>query len=476
LYQPLTVDGSLHMGIRKEIKTLLSKADDCHITGLFRSCTLPGFTKKINKMHNSMVQTYFDKKAKAYKYLLRDQFYHPSPDEMAFFKKAIIGGISDVQYPGKHTYQISCLDVVSLYVWAMIFNEYPDGAPTQTSEYVAGKLGIYECSNIRMPYIESDTGNTIGDVPGQQDDRLDWHASFIPQKTLSSVDIERIIANGGSMDIGSGYYWIKTWKPFEMLKMVTREKMRQDVLKNSNDPSYNVCMRETCKLSGNSLFGKMLETVIVHKYSDITHGDIKENSDILFANGRIIEKTLAERTNAPVQTGVFILAYSRNLMLNLFDHVGRRNVIATETDSMYIASVHLPKMEQFINKHLGSLDSEFGSKHCTEAYFLGKKCYGLTQFVDEHGNVDQKMKLRFKGVPSSSLNKSVYDELYSRGHVSIQGITMFKRELFNERSSVWVGKCQKDLQAQMEYREYKEPIQIDESKAFDSFELSVLLQ
>jgi hypothetical protein len=336
-----------------------------------------------------------------------------------------------------------------------------------------------------MPYIESPgLPNTIADIPGSNEGVLDWHCSFVTEKTITNIDIERIRRLGGSLEVLDGYYWEETYNPFRRtIGLVTMEKLMQDVYKKKGDPKYNVAIRQSSKLSGTSVYGKMLEMIEVFKYEDVTDDKIPQTDyQYIISNDRIISKNSADRKNAPIQMGIFILAYSRDHMMNLFDHVGRRNVIATETDSMYIPQSLMPRMQSFIGKTVGALDSEFGDTACTEAYFLSKKSYGLNKFVfldngatayDANGDAVREdtgtlhTKLRSKGIPALNVTPEIYSEMYQKcinakadeePSIKIEGITIFRRELFGEGTSVSVGTASKVLKIKKNLKEYKETI------------------
>ena len=136
-------------------------------------------------------------------------------------------------------------------------------------------------------------------------------------------------------------------------------------------------------------------------------------------NGRVYIKTEAalRTTYAPIQFGVFILAHSRELMQDYFEIIGKDNVIASETDSIYsrksalhnlLVSTH-PLYR--IGKELGNMDLE--ENNIIDSYFLGKKCYALKiQGKDKDGKVTVKTKFRLKGVPSNFLRWEAYERLH----------------------------------------------------------------
>ncbi len=156
---------------------------------------------------------------------------------------------------------------------------------------------------------------------------------------------------------------------------------------------------------------------------------------------KFIVRTMSTTVNkSPIYLGVFVLAYSRDLMMNYFDIIGRDNVIATETDSMYFHSSHLPKIADKIGKEIGYLDiDDFGN--IKRAYFLAKKAYALHN--PDNPDPKKRYKYRLKGVPSKCLSWIKYEEWWDTGSTSFT-VNHFKRDLFND-SSIRIGDMIKQL-------------------------------
>ncbi len=384
------------------------------------------------------------------------KFWHLSLDEEPFcppydsdlFKlcdKAIIGGISLVNQPGKHE-MLACVDVVSLYVWAMINNEFPDGVPSNTDEYVEGKLGIYECSFVECADL------SFCDIPVLRNGILDWKQRTSTDRCLSSIDIDRIRSNGGTVVISKGVYWRHNTNMFKnYLEPITKGKKLQDVYKEADDKRYNPALREVIKLLGNALFGKMMERKkkytlhIVESLYDIEDADFSK-CFIYKWRDRYLVKTLSTSENkSPIYLGVFVLAYSRNLMMHYYDLIGRENVIATETDSIYFPRHLMSKFQHVTGKDLGLLDIEY--PRIPKSYFISRKAYalylgGLKKCVCEPQcptkTCHKTYKFRLKGIPRGCLTWDKYKEWFLNKEVEFN-ITFFKRDLFHT-SSIYVGK------------------------------------
>jgi hypothetical protein len=354
---------------------------------------------------------------------------------------AVIGGISHVQHYGYHSEPLVCLDVVSLYVWAMMQNVYPVGEPLHTEVYVRGKLGVYMCSYVKCK------DDPITDIPVLHDGVLDWTKTECENRSLSSIDIERIWRRGGTVEIIDGIYWEESENCFkDFLEVFTAEKKRQDTLVGTDE--YNESLRNVTKLIGNALYGKMLERSAKTSLSIVDHPNDLFGMDFDFtqcwiyrSNGKYIVRTPSTAENkSPFHLGVFVLAYSRDLMMSFFDKVGRENVIATETDSLYIKQEHAYRLQDVIGKEVGMLSIDI--ENIVESYFLSKKGYALRYMV---GN-QLKEKFRLKGVHKEALKWEKYEEWYQTGSVTFNDIQVFVRHLFDlNNTQIHIGKLDKTV-------------------------------
>ena len=396
--------------------------------------------------------------------------YQPEGDEAKFLEKLTCGGISSVSKPGIH-YNFTCVDIVSMYVAEMINRQYPVGKPIQTEVYIFGKLGGYRCTEIHQ------ATDHIMDFPLQTKKGLDWHAKYIPEAFLTSVDIERMLSHGSTMNIHEGYYWEEqtTTSPFQdYLSVFTNEKTRQDTLEGTGD--YNETLRTVCKLMGNSLYGRQLMKIQTDEYRPITSladdAFDNEKSTIISSNGMFISKTKAEeKTYGCLQYGVFILAYSRDTLQKYMDICGRETIIATETDSFYLSHKGYEKLlkSNVIGKKLGQLKLEFNN--CKLGYFTGKKQYYLQnpddELLEEKDITNPKTqkvgdpahKMRCKGVSAYLLKRELYESLIENKTYTVHDMIQFKRQLLTSSyTGVQVGKTSKTLKTTLEYKTYQHKI------------------
>jgi hypothetical protein len=288
--------------------------------------------------------------------------------------------------------------------------------------------------------------------------------------------------SGQSLEIVKGLIWRESYNPFvAVLSDITNMKKQQDIYKTERPDLYNCSLRECCKLLGNSLYGKTMERCALSKWHEFaTLADYlamtpieqdKLVQPVHYCNNSLYVKTPEQRQKeAPLQFGVFVLAHTRDLMQRYFDIIGRENIIATETDSIYCSQKSLQPLLVSqdplfcIGTDLGQMVIEMDN--ITEAFFLGKKCYSVR--IGKN-----KYKHRLKGVPGKFLNWSAYRRLFLQWEVTFpyvcdspdgesstepQGddaMVQFQRNLFSAASSgVKLKKLWKTVVAQQDYKIY----------------------
>jgi hypothetical protein len=366
------------------------------IKKIIQAPTAPGIVKRLNKLVNA-------------EHIAKNEIWAPDDEAMAFFQAAIIGGISHVQHAGLHAFLLALIDIVSQYPTCMIshpnqdafeFNfqpSFPKGRPKKTDTWVRGKLGIYRIVDVSCP-----TNIHIGCVPGRKADRrLDWAAMSFEESHVTSIDLENMDAKNYSFSVVEGYYWEESFNPFERIIIPFRdEKIRQDGLKKTSPAEYNEAIRTGAKLLMNSFYGALLDRGQNSSYVDITHQEEEVDpkaGTIMVCNDRVLFKTpVKPRRNNPIQMGIFILGFSRKLHQGHMDLVGRENVIATETDSLYIPRSCLEKLRESthpvlrIGKQFGNMVIEYEEIH--RFMTLGKKVYsGLIKPEPEEFAVDAEL-------------------------------------------------------------------------------------
>lgn len=390
---------------------------------------------KINKNGKKMIRSSLP--------TLNDEHYE-------FIKKCKTGGVSHVQYTGYHESDVALIDVVSLYVSAMLLYDFPSGQPMEVDRWVKGRIGYYEVENIIYK-----PEHRIALIPRKVEGKsLDWDVSknkIVKSGYCSSILLEQMEKEGIKFTVKRGLIFPEFFKPYnELLNVFWNEKKRQDSLKDTKN--YNKALRSACKLCGNSLYGKQMQEHVVDEWVDVGKTGITDKQfnafkDSKFCNGKVMVKCGKKITKAPIHLGVAILDYSKIIMREYYNMIGHENIIASETDSIYcpidkLKPLYESKDDRFcVGKELCNMDVEFGDNIVARnSYFLGKKVYYLQEFYDLEKKEKSKVeghddKMRFKGVPSKNLSPSVYKELYTKNECLIEGITNFRKSLFDERET-----------------------------------------
>ena len=241
--------------------------------------------------------------------------------------------------------KIACIDAFSLYPSAMhnSDNKFPIGHPLFTKTHVQNKCGIYRCNIISQPKV-----TVIPNRDLQNDGILDWgHSKPLYNVTITSVDLELILNNGGNVEIQCGIYWDEQSADVfrQYLQPFVAEKQIQDTLKNDKNASYNASLRNMCKLFMNSLSGKVIQRNfsnscdVINSYESYTKSleSLESDSVEILSQGVLsfisgIRKVKFNPKNAkPSHLGVFIYSYARKLMYN---SVWRDyDVLYSDTDS-----------------------------------------------------------------------------------------------------------------------------------------------
>lgn len=439
-----------------------------------RACTLPGLAMKMFKaIHSKEVSTgKIDETTNKEKRFRIKTYWTPAPDDKQVAKliqDAKLGGISHVAKPGLHIGEISLVDVKSLYPSVMLGNDYPEGEPiilTGDKECrdfinIPETMAIIRCTRATM------TSECIADYPARTENGLDWSAKSLTGAALTCLDIRRILRKGGTVEMEWGVGWTKKWNPFiKVIKQATEIKIEQDSFKASNDPQFNPALREAAKLTGNALFGKMLEAaqnkawIEFTNFTDYSEYDPEGKYDVCQSNGHFYIKVPEEqKVLPPIQFGVFILAHSREVMQRYFDIVGRQNVIASETDSIHCHSKHLLSLKQSndpmyrIGEKYGNMVVEYDGS-IKKAMFLAKKCYAYLEMKE--GYKDEDKKRRCKGVASSCLTDDFYWTLFNQKEVKVDNMRVFRRNLFSDvHTGITIEYISKVIKAPNGGAEYK---------------------
>jgi hypothetical protein len=428
-------------------------------------------------------------------------------DLISMLNKSVIGGISHVQYPGKHVGDIVLIDVVSLYVSSMLQFKFPYHTKEEFRAYEAYDVlpenwhgwidGIFYSKELlkyhgvwNVKNVVTGVDLKISTVPGTDSGgRRDWSATCIKDCVLLNLDLLNILNHNGSFEIVRGYIWTGCWEPFiPIMKPIVKVKMVEDKKKDNGNP-YNTSLRNTAKLCGNTLFGKLTQRQEYHKFLRFASLDIIPNellhsvdpNSIIQCNDAWYVKVLDDNSKSSfLYFGTFILGFARVMMQQWFDLVGRENIIASETDSAYISLAALGNLQNKelcdqrmncdyltpfvtsensdvatnnvrdifkIGKTPGNMNVEIGGKESiSRCFFLRKKCYLIEQVRErESGFTKEFIKMRAKGIPGRNLTPDVYHKLYCKNKVRlgeklahpvkviVHDINMMERSLYRNK-------------------------------------------
>jgi len=334
-------------------------------------------------------------------------------------------------------------DVVSLYPYIMGKDfEYPYGEAEKG--FKLDEEGNLDLSYLSLIHCKSafSACKHISDYPTFKDGKNDWKKFDMVDVYLTNIDIKRILKNGGSVVLGDpekSCYWTRTHKPFKTYieTMFEFKKAEDDKPKSER----NHAMRGCSKNGMNSLFGyqcrsKKSSRIFYSKNMNEFDAENVSYIGIDFETKEFMFSSTEDVMNCPVWYGVFILSHSRNYMQNVFDMVGRENILVSETDSIFIKKEFAHCIEKLMGENLGQLKPEW--EHSKGMMVGGCKCYSVLEPVDaegksvlEDGDID---KNAFKSLSKDVVrnNRSIYSQLILNGF-AIGSSVNFIRHMFKRK-------------------------------------------
>lgn len=333
-----------------------------------------------------------------------------SYDDDLFIRSSLTAGRCQSFY-GKYDYKMpfAMVDVKSLYPTTMgSYGEndcpYPYGEYRRVAEEEKGLLGIYNVDIVhqrckwkdheRVKKCFADIKEKYGyDLYKQyapnviakreEDKPLNWDYKFdLPNTVLTSVDIDTIrwaTEDEGSVIVRDGIVWDESRYDLfiDYLDPLKKEKTRQDTLKGT--PEYNEPLREGTKLGSNSISGKIIERlhsdvssvfnqknyVKMERDTEIDEIEVVElGGSFALITGEKSKRAVFETNgtkNKPSYLGVFVYAYSRQLMYKKI--LGRYVSIYMDTDS---ALMPLMEYDRMCNNNLTTELIDTGEYGCLE--------------------------------------------------------------------------------------------------------------
>lgn len=377
-----------------------------------------------------------------------ESVYIPTLKEEACFRKAIYGGRC---YKVKHAfcssqYKDICqgqiafddisdyvvdMDVVSLYPTAMR-RDFPVGDSHALDEESLVRCNEYVTVHKKLPWIgiyeikfQCNRNLCHAILPRRTEDGLKWTLED-GEGTYSSVDINNALRFGYTIQIIGGYYWTRS--------MPILKEYIDHLFKKKSEAEKGTSIYELIKLFLNALYGKMIQRPIFNKHKwcsslDEFHKFISECvvheavfiEEKLYVGGYSrsildIEKDITK----PSQIGVFVLAYSREIMLNYFEKSNpyfisdnleealMNDIYYTDTDSM---QVHVRNKLPF-GKQMGCLDDDLKGGKIIQAFWIAPKLYCLEYVIIEDGKMKKCFHFRGKGVKTESLDAEMFQRLH----------------------------------------------------------------
>lgn len=313
------------------------------------------------------------------KYLRKNILTPSNKKQIQYEKKSYHGGL--VSCPNHGIYD-NCigLDVNSMYPYAMTTQEVPSSyIHTWTRKYIPGKLGIYyvefETNESEFLYIYNENGSLSKSGKGY----------------LTSIEIEDILENGGSIKVINGFVY---WRAEKLLKNYAYDlyDIKSTAVKNKNKS-----LEIISKLFLNSLYGKFGQSATAFSYQTMSLDEqrkrMKRGQKIKdYGNVVAVEEEIHSEYSF-IGIASFITARSR---LNLIKAIraNREKALYCDTDSLFIQGYPIGLS---IGPKLGEWKIEFEG---AELHLAGKKTYAILK----NGIVE---KIRMKGVP---LKRSFEDD------------------------------------------------------------------
>ena len=420
-----------------------------------------------------------------------DEFIQDNPQKYNFIEQFKRGGISFVQYKGKHDKNISVIDIVSQYPCAFMKMKIPIGyshfIPAQnyiTVDEFNKKYydyhGFYVVKNLKFAEDGLFRPIAMSFKKKSLDWQVNWSENSEYELPIDSEMLKWLIENDGlyQFDLVKGLVSTKylTGDAFFKKYVVPlfTEKRRQDTLKGTAE--YNDALRDVCKLMLNSMSGKLVENLA--KYFSLTYVPKADKPDGAYRkiNDVVFEKVFDQgQINPLLVMGCMVYSYSKR---NLFTYIHKlpnksKDVIGCETDSIFVYEENARYLRKqctqtsedwdtveypcYYGKELGCMDTDLTTNG--PSYILEKKIYYMPYQKDGK----QLHKYRCKGMPPKTIDKSgteiclltpeFYKELYETRCVERAFRSVYK--VSEGRVGVGSLLTKRKLKASVEYKNYQ---------------------
>jgi len=365
-------------------------------------------------------------------------------EEWVHTKKAVVGGISLANLRGLHLEEIVALDFRSQYPAALMKGLFTLGPferlchtdGVHRSYVKRGKRYYDHASGQRLkhrrdvryfegrrcffgPGIYCVTGSFVAIDPEDQywfrshpirgQGNLNWKGEDFSEDVqhIGWIDLNRLLELGelqqftiwnDSLVAGPECEQVsgaELFAPYLELMMAGKDKAERE---------GNTGLRTLYKMLSNGLSGKL--------QMGIHHQDVKPepNAEI----GYCSSVACVSYMKSPVRAAVEFLGLVRNELFEPFDTVGRRNIVAAETDSMYLKASLVSKLDRFIGDRVGDLVMEL--EKTTWGIVIAPKTY----FWKGSFGGKKVLKMAAKGLPRNRMNESLYNDMYLGHKITVQ--------------------------------------------------------
>jgi len=422
------------------------------------------------------------------------KLYYPTSEQEDIFRQAIYGGrtYNTARKYESDFYQriidgenitydqiddwMDVFDVVSLYASAMLFNDYPHGLCTNSTEeelseisslvenhkYEELPMGIFKVKykpnkKLIIPALPRKTFRRKSDGTIQSQGLI-WDLQD-SEGYYTTIDISEARKQGYEFQFVAGIQWPNKGPIFEKYIELALE------LKCRGEKEGNETLRSLGKLLCNALYGKMLQrpilenSALIRDAKDLDKFLATNNlTDIIFLNdedkrllviGDECQRELKIRK--PSYIGAFVLSYSRKIMhkfagmadpwrgSNHIDLSMQNSFLYTDTDSLfYKTTPHILKqLEEVLKENQpGNLWYDLKGNPAPKvlkAIFLGPKTYLLIYYTKD-GKLQSKM--RSKGIPSALLTQDDYINLLETSQVEKKEVNQIRKVMHSKKDQI----------------------------------------
>lgn len=301
------------------------------------------------------------------------ELWVPAHNSMTSFIKASVYGGRVLHWKQEIKEEYICLDANSLYPSAMGTSSFPLGPAkeiTDFSKFPQKKHVHYivECE------IEAPKHRYPIHPYRKLDDAMIFRIGRFTG-VYNEVDLKEMKRDGYKiLRYIRGIYWSRSAKIFD--DFVTRLYNKRVEVGSDTPLGY------VLKILLNAGYGKFLEVVDTNStFKKSKTG--KEMYSIKLPNGQTEYRNRLYHpiVNKPIHIGSYVLSYSRKIMNELINAVGRENIAYGDTDSIYVKKSVLPKVEKYLGNGLCKFKNDYGDKVITYGIFLDNKRYYL-EFSD----------------------------------------------------------------------------------------------